>query len=154
MKTPWIPEIKPHTQQQQGVPCEKKKKYILLILLTCLTLLTFGASGRGDCGTSKCVYCEDKEILVTLGLHVPNERHKTHGPITEEVCPATTCLCMCKLHLFRRCGFCCRGRSLWGCLDISLHTDSHSKSSATVGTVGYLAQRAACLSHCKCLRQG
>ena len=24
MKTPWIPEIKPHTQQQQGVPCEKK----------------------------------------------------------------------------------------------------------------------------------
>ena len=58
--------------------------YRKLIPLTCLTMLTFGASGGGDCGTSKYVHCEDEETLVTLltsivtlGLHMPNKCRKT-----------------------------------------------------------------------------
>lgn len=61
--------------------------------------------------------------------------HSTGG------CLSTTRLCMCKLHLFRRFrrwGFCCRGHGLCGSLDISQHTDSHSKSSATSGCLGYV----------------
>ena len=61
--------------------------------------------------------------------------HSTGG------CLSTTRLCMCKLHLFRRCrfrrwGFCCRGHGLCGSLDISQHTDSRSKSSATSSCLG------------------
>ena len=47
-----------------------------IIPLTFLTLLTFGASGGADCGTSK--YSRRTETPV---LHVPIE---THGPITQK----------------------------------------------------------------------
>ena len=47
-----------------------------IIPLTFLTLLTFGASGGADCGTSK--YSRRIETPV---LHVPIE---THGPITQK----------------------------------------------------------------------
>jgi hypothetical protein len=49
-----------------------------IIPLTFLTLLTFGASGGADCGTSK--YSRRTETPV---LHVPKFQ-KTHGPITQK----------------------------------------------------------------------
>ena len=101
-----------------------------------MTLLTFGASGGADCGTSK--YSRRTETPV---LHVPKFQKNTWPNHSKGGCPATTRLCMCKLHLFcrfRRWGFCCRGHGLCGSLDISQHTDSHSKSSATSGCLGYV----------------
>ena len=101
---------------------------------------SFGAGGAD---------CIDKSTASAVDASVPTKfGSNEHAPIREDQKKSilqpqhvSACLYMCKLHLFRRfrgCGFCCRRHGLCGSLDISQHTDSHSKSSATSGCLGYV----------------
>ena len=130
MKTPWIPEIRTQTQQQKdGHALKKHPSHIF----DSADLWCFRRSRLWNLQ----VRSEDRNSSSACAKVSKNTwpNHSKGG------CPATARLCMCKLHLFRRfrrCGFCCRRHGLCGSLDISQHTDSHSKSSATSGCLGYV----------------